>query len=74
MDILADGADPLTTDPGDILKTLFVTKPGDKSTMSPVQDVRAQRLHGRVTLRFLVSAACNELNAGTDKVVLQSAS
>jgi hypothetical protein len=75
IDILADGTDPLTTDPGDILKTLFVTKPGDKSTMSPkYRTYVLSGLHGRVTLRFLVTAACNELNGATDKVVLQSAS
>jgi hypothetical protein len=75
IDILQDGADPFSTDPGDILKTLFRTKPGDKNTMSPkLKTYVLSGLSGPVTLRFLVVVCCAPLTAGVDNVKLQSAS
>jgi hypothetical protein len=75
IDIQPDGADPLSTDPADVLKTLFVTENGDPSSMSPkLKTYKLGGLSGKVQLRFLVSVACDELNAGTDNVKVGSAS
>jgi len=35
IDIQPDGADPLSTDPADVLKNLFKTKPGDNLSKGP---------------------------------------
>jgi len=73
IDILRDGANPFSTDPGDILQSLFQTKPGDKLTMSPKQKTYVlSGLYGPVTLRFLVTVFFTELNAGVDNVTLHS--
>jgi hypothetical protein len=74
-DILLDGADPFSTDPGDILKTLFRASPGDPQTMKPtLRKYVLSGLSGPVTLRFLVNAYCAPLVGAVDNVRLQSAS
>ena len=75
IDILRDGSDPTSTDPGDILKTLFITNPGDKLTMKPkLMTYVLKHLSGSVIIRFMVTVEFTELNAGLDKLKLQSAS
>jgi hypothetical protein len=74
VDIQPDGADPFSTNSADILKTLFLTKPGDPNTRGPkLLKFTLTGLSGPVQLRFLVSASSNELNGATDDVRLQSA-
>jgi hypothetical protein len=74
-DILRDGADPFSTDPGDILKKLFRTKPGDPQSMKPtLRKYVLSGLSGPVTLRFLVIVNCAPLSGAVDDVRMQSAS
>ncbi len=75
IDIQPDGADPLSTDPADVLKNLFKTKPGDNLSKGPkLKTYKLKGLSGPVQLRFLVTASCEELNGGVDDVRLGSAS
>lgn len=74
-DILRDGADPFSTDPGDILKKLFRTNPGDPQSMKPtLRKYVLSGLSGPVTLRFLVIVNCAPLSGAVDDVRMQSAS
>jgi hypothetical protein len=71
VDILRDGASPFSTDPGDVLKRLFITSPGDPTTLAPTwMAFSLDGLKGNVLLRFRVTVCCNELNASVDKVRL----
>ncbi len=75
IEILNGGVDPLTNDPADTLRTLFVTKDGDPAAMKPtLERYVLSGLGGHVTLRFLASADCAPMTAATDAVKLQSAS
>jgi hypothetical protein len=70
IDILADGASPDTTDPGDILKTIFQTQDN-----TPLQQPKisfsvklGNGIKGKVTFRVVVVAGDYVLNVGIDKV------
>jgi hypothetical protein len=74
IDIMDNSADPFSTDSGDILMSLFRTKPGNPTTKSPtLKTYPLTGLTGDVMIRLLVIAGDNELNGAVDNVRLGSA-
>jgi hypothetical protein len=69
IDVLAKGASPYTTDPGDILKTIFQTQYNTPLQQPKISfSVKLGSISGKVTLRVVVVAGDLNLNVGIDKV------
>ena len=73
IDILRDGADPLTEDPAHVLKTLVFTKNGDPAHLAATKmTFSLAKPSGRVTLMLIVTVCCAELNGMADDVQLKN--
>ena len=69
IDVLAEGASPDTTDPGDILKTIFQTVDNTPLTQGKTKlQVNLGDVKGKVTVRVVVVAGDFVLNVGIDSV------
>ena len=74
VDILKAGADPFSVAPGDVLKTVFQTQPGDPGSLDPTPvTVDLSAYAGQsVQLRFAAVDNDDYLNVGIDCVALTS--
>ena len=72
VDILREGADPFSIDPGDIVKTVFRTSPSSPSSMSPTKFSVTLSGAGNVILRFGEVDNQDFFNASVDNVTVNN--
>jgi hypothetical protein len=73
VDIIADGADPYSMDPGDVLRNLFKTSSSDPFSQGPTKiNADLGGLSGTVVLRVAVVATEFIFNGGIDAVTVNN--